>query len=314
MNNNEQFNLNQVNNVESVERKRVNPILLGILFVLLLGIFGVGGWILGTKYAELEDNKKEETKEVSENENVDTEKDDSVSLTESEVKNIYSTRVPILDKNLNDANAYQNKKIDVNNLNESLLRGFAFWNIDFKEGDITSFVNEDGSLMCDEYCSFDDLWGEGWYIFDAKLLQDSAKELYGREIPNGDFADSVGSGATYTNGEYHHSAGGGTITAIKYYREFVTYEEVDDTLVVTDKFIKFVVEPNDSAEDYVVKVYTDSNNVTLIDTTNSKYDAYDEEFESSVIASYKDKMVQYKHTFKQDDNGNWYWVSTEPIK
>lgn len=316
--NNEQFNMNVENN--STTRKGLNPILIGGLVVILLVLFGVGGWMLGVQYAESEEkNNENDTKEVidkdtDKKENDNNEDKNKVTITEDDVKKIYSLRVPILEKNMDGVNAYQNKKVDVNTLDENLLRGFAFWNIDFKDGDISSFINEDGTLMCEDLCSFDDLWGEGWFIFDAGLLQASAKELYGQEIKNGDFNDSIGSGATFENGKYHHSAGGGTIVSVKYYREFVSYEVTDDALIVTDSFIKFVVTPNDNTEDYTIKVYTDSNNSKLLDTKNSQYDAYDKEFDTIIENNYKDDMIEYKHIFKKDDTGNWYWVSTEPVK
>ena len=29
---------------------------------------------------------------------------------------------------------------------------------------------------------------------------------------------------------------------------------------------------------------------------------------------YAEKMSEYKHTFKKNDNGEYYWVSTEPVE
>lgn len=312
--NSEQLNFNH-NNGDLKNKKGINPVLLIILVAILLVLFGVGGWILGSKYADMENNKNNKTQDVvnkNENEKENKEDSDKVLLTEVEVKEIYSTRVPVLDKNLDGVNAYQNKKVDVNTLDGNILRGFAFWNIDFKEGDITPFVNEDGSLMCEEACSFDNLWGEGWFMFEPKLLQESAKELYGQEIENGSFDTGMGSSATYENGKYHHSMGGGTSTGIIYHRNFLSYEEKDGVLTITDKVIKLIVESKEG--DYEVQAYTDSTDSKLIATKISEYDAYDKEFDTFIEDNFKDDMTNYKHTFKQDTKGNWYWVSTEPIK
>ena len=35
--------------------------------------------------------------------------------------------------------------------------------------------------------------------------------------------------------------------------------------------------------------------------------------ENAILSKYSKKAQQYKHTFKKDANGNYYWVSTEPI-
>ena len=33
-----------------------------------------------------------------------------------------------------------------------------------------------------------------------------------------------------------------------------------------------------------------------------------------IFEKYKDQLVKFKSTFKLDTNGNYYWVSTEPVK
>ena len=34
----------------------------------------------------------------------------------------------------------------------------------------------------------------------------------------------------------------------------------------------------------------------------------------NIIKNDENVMTKYKHTFEKDENGNYYWVSTEPVK
>ena len=38
-----------------------------------------------------------------------------------------------------------------------------------------------------------------------------------------------------------------------------------------------------------------------------------EELEKELLKQYEKYMQTYKHTFKKNDNGEYYWYSTEPI-
>ncbi len=56
--------------------------------------------------------------------------------------------------------------------------------------------------------------------------------------------------------------------------------------------------------------YTSSSKTNLIEKVEQ-----DESLEeNTILLKYSEKAQQYKHTFKKDTNGNYYWVSTEPIE
>ena len=67
--------MNENVNVQN-EKKGVKPAIVFLLVIIFSAIFGVGGWFLGTKYANNEDKKTNDTK-VEEN-NDETNKDDNV--------------------------------------------------------------------------------------------------------------------------------------------------------------------------------------------------------------------------------------------
>lgn len=71
--------MNEVTNqvVQEKVKKGVNPIVVVILCVLFAAIAGVGGWFLGTKFANLEDKKTNDTK-VEENKNNETTGDSAI--------------------------------------------------------------------------------------------------------------------------------------------------------------------------------------------------------------------------------------------
>lgn len=65
-------------------------------------------------------------------------------------------------------------------------------------------------------------------------------------------------------------------------------------------------------------IYTDSELNNLIGSESqdpiTNYDGIQITISRAVYEKYKDKLVKYKHTFVLDDNGNYYWYSSEPVK
>lgn len=83
---NESFNTEVNNNVEPNKKKNgFNVVLLVLLFIVLLGVTGFGGWKLGTMYSDLE-NKKTEEKENDKND-VDNKNDDKDEDKENVIEN-----------------------------------------------------------------------------------------------------------------------------------------------------------------------------------------------------------------------------------
>lgn len=64
--------MNDIKDEINKDKKKVRSSLVIVIAILLSGLFGVGGWYLGTKYADKEDTKVNENKN-DENESIETE-------------------------------------------------------------------------------------------------------------------------------------------------------------------------------------------------------------------------------------------------
>ncbi len=297
--------------------------LIIVAVVVLIATIGIVCWQAGQK-GMLFTDEENNTQEKVDNNDVNKEPEEPVQeesgITEDLIKEIYEKKLPVINDYAFQTSVYTTEKVTVENANLKYLRAFAFNNIEFKERDLLPFINEDGSEMCDEYtpCDFKSLLSEGWYRFDAKLLQEQAKKLYGREIENGEFYESIASGAQYLDGYYVHSQGGGTNAYAGSYRNYVSYEIIDDILYITDEYLyvrgEYKLDEN-ANEIVIVIVYTDSELKNALGT--EKYVEKSNEKDSirnQVINDYGSKALKYKHAFKQNTDGTWYWISTEPVK
>ena len=76
----------------------------------------------------------------------------------------------------------------------------------------------------------------------------------------------------------------------------------------------YYLDENDN-EIVILIVYTDSELKNALGT--EKY-VENTDVENSilkqVIKDYGSKALKYKHAFKQNADGTWYWISTEPVK
>jgi len=86
----------------------------------------------------------------------------------------------------------------------------------------------------------------------------------------------------------------------------------DDIIYLYDKYIFAAQVPEvDNLGVYKTPTYyyTSSSKTNLIEKVEEDVSLE----ENAILSKYSKKAQQYKHTFKKDTNGNYYWVSTEPI-
>lgn len=86
-----------------------------------------------------------------------------------------------------------------------------------------------------------------------------------------------------------------------------------DTVYLYDKYIFAAQVPevdNSGMSNITTYYYTSSNKNNLIEKVEENVSLE----ENVILSKYNEKAQQYKHTFKKDTNGNYYWISTEPIE
>ena len=233
------------------------------------------------------------------------------NLTEEDAKKIYQETLPFI-KNYVGASIHHIDKMTVSNANTNFLRSFAFSKIDFKEGDLQPYINDDGTPKCiGDTCTLTALLNDGWYRFSPTLLQEKAMYYYGSEIDNGDFSDEINANVMYVDNMYSRSIASTEKILSHHYTEYVSYEVSGDLLFVTDKYLYIHGKLDERKEHYLITIYGDSSMKTTIGS--GKYiDASN--LVDFIVQTYERKKVTYKHAFKQAIDGHWYWISSEQVK
>lgn len=301
------------NKKEPIKIRLSTVILIFIIFILIVIIIGSSFYyqrkikdntnLIQNKI--IENNTQMKLKEIS-NENNNTENNNTIENltkkidTNNELIQKLYNYIPAIDYKI-QKNAYQDKKITLNELENGFLLRVAFTNLSLK--------NEDKKKISDEY----DL-DTGWYSFDANILQNKVKELYGKNtnIPNESFDDGAGLQCNYHDGLYDVTSGGGTGEGLIPVSKIVeAYSQNDVICIITKNATYIFTEENKNGS-----LYTNSTLTNKIkDYKNGTYSTMDgNKIAEDIIKNDEDMMSKYKHTFKKDTNGNYYWVSTEPIE
>lgn len=223
-----------------------------------------------------------------------------ININSEEIIKIYNY-IPCMESISYDraVNAYQDKKVTKENLNEEYLLGNAFTKL--------SLSNSDVELI--EGTSIEN----GWYTFDADLLQQKVKEMYGENIENRDFEfGSYPQKCDYENGRYTYSYGGSYEHAVNSIREIERAYENEENLYIEDKFI--ALEEDDIEE--TCKLYANSQMNELLKQLNYSdfLQISPKNIANEIKNNSSDLMKKFKHTFKKNSAGDYYWYSTEPIR
>lgn len=115
---------------------------------------------------------------------------------------------------------------------------------------------------------------------------------------------------------YPYNMGGAVAVSSMFFRNLVSAELVDDYLYLYDyqfKLMPIWSEEGDNLEGY--GVYPDEFGLvgTITEDEHLSFESKKAEYDS-IVQKFGDKLKLYKHTFKKDNNGNYYWVSTEQEK
>lgn len=301
---------------EPIKIRLSTAILLFIILILIIAIIGIVYYyqnkIKQNNEINLTENKLAESDVNMSyngllNKEINTEKTDNASveiindldINSDLVQKLYSY-IPAIDYKI-QKNVYQDKKITLKEMKNDFLLMCAFRKLSLK--------NEDKKQISDEYGL-----ETGWYSFDANILQNKVKELYGENanIPNQSFDDGAGLACNYHDGLYDVTTGGGSNEGLIPVSKLVEAYSQNNEIYIITKNATFVY----TAESEKGSLYTDSTLTSKIkDYKDEKYIIMDgNKIAEDIIKNDEEKMVNYKHTFKKDTNGNYYWVSTEPIK
>lgn len=208
------------------------------------------------------------------------EENKELDVNSEQIKKLY-TYIPVFNTNKLDKNAYQSSAVTKDKISEEYLLAHAFNNLEIPDSEKEQVMDADGKTPM-----------QGWYKFAPNILQEKVKEMYGKNIGNKTFGIGYGKGCNYENGKYLYGAGGGSDEQQINIRSIIEAYEKDGDICIEDKFICLKIK----AENENLYASTDSNEPLGVDYYKTT------------------GMLTYRHTFKKNAEGNYYWYSTEPVK
>lgn len=268
--------------------------------------------------ADAENNMDNENSDNTENsvENAEKEeaKEQEILATDDEMVVKAYKYIPTVYYNEIMPTAYQDKKVEINDLSNQVKLINVFKNIKFKRDEITDVIDP-GLNESMTFWVKDEEGNEcvtGWYSFDKEVMHKYAKEFYGDDIILTDETIKISWAETCTyndeTGMYRYSDGGAGSLLTPVSTITKAYIE-EDMLYIFDKYL-LISESSDAPNKYDIYSSSVSDVMEKVEINMESIS----DIEHYVMGNYKDKMAEYKHTFKKNDNGEYYWVSTEPVK
>ncbi len=309
-------NKSKINEVQEDFSKKKFPMQLFGLVFLLLAICFVGIFLIVDKNVLNEDKNKDNSDvpqtivddkdEDSEQDKTPVENIDSkpeLKITDEIVVQAYDN-IPVIDGYTTMKNAYQNIKVDEDVIDNKILLAFAFTKTTFTKDNTYVVPGYDKKYVENSVM-------DGWFAFDSDVIQDTAKKLYGRQVFNETVEIFTGETITFENKFYKYTFGVTGDVSVNNVRNIEKVYEDEEYMYIEDTYVVLVTDISkkkaalysysgiqDKILDLDYKEYVDLNMV---------------EEKIKITSKYKDKMKKYKHTFKKDTEGNYYWISTEPI-
>lgn len=286
---------------EPIKVKLSTVILSFIIFALIIFIAFIYFYFTNVEETKQnnESNKIVDTNsQLSETENttIETSKIETLNTSSELVKKVYDY-IPVINvMKYEPYNAYQTGKVTINDLDTEYILGCAFTKLSLSDKDKDYIYPGD----------------DGWYRFDANLLQQKVKEMYNQNVENKSFEYSGGAqGCSYSEGKYTHSSGGYVSQNLISIREIEKSYMDGEKLIIEDKYIALKSDDINQTNE----LFSSSNStkgikkidIDLIEKTH-------EMISKEIKENYADEMTRYRHTFKKNVDGLYYWYSTEPIQ
>lgn len=150
-------------------------------------------------------------------------------------------------------------------------------------------------------------------VYDANILKSGLKLVFGdnAKIEWFSFDNNCAVAHDFIDGKYYkYVYPGGGYGYRKYGCSKIEKAIQDGEYIYV--YDKFIYAEDFVAEDYM-KYYANSAKTSVIATSNIDYgaDALNIVYSDNLISKYEDKLNTYKHTFKKNSDGEYYWISTE---
>ena len=205
---------------------------------------------------------------------------------------------------------YSNKLVNYNDIEEKSRLCFAYQKAELKEIEISTVKVDKKKDVCTIKKSMkfksDENGKECSYTkIKRELIDNSYKTLFGKNVDNNESFKIDNKTICYLNDDYYYCGLSETFTYTFggesfIYRVIEKAVEKSSSIVIYDYFLRI----NDGT---CYKNYTTSE---INEKCNKNYTS-----KTNITFKYMKKYgTKYKHVYKQNEDGTYHWVSTEPIK
>ena len=296
--NNNSFNDNNLNDKNDKRKDTLILILVIIVFILTaLSLY----LVIDKKDNDINNDNKNNQQE-NENNN------ESINLSEKEIEE-YLKHVPYLNGGLvnqadNYDDAYNGHKIDVNDIDKSMLLYNAIMNSSeyvFSQGEEIPLIKNFGN-------GYDGMQANSYY--KESVINNYLKKVYNVNNLNMPREIKVPGGSVILqDGYYLKIMGAGAAKYDKFVYSTNYYLE-NNNLVIEENTLFYIYNVGDSKCNVYANTSDMHNEINIIDTFNLDYTLAD----NISLKDYTDKTpTKYKHTYKKVNN-EYVWYSTEIIK
>lgn len=276
------------------ETKKINKGIIIVIVLLIIVILSLIGYII---YEKIESDKtKQNINNITTSSTTTTE---SNKLSDKELEE-YLSYVPIKPETdlINDYNeyydydedAYSGKIENINNIDEKLLLAHAY--------DKTKETNTEVEVTS-SVCGDTNKCRADKYVLETDLISEMKKMYNINTINSKSF--KISGGIVEQNEKYYIAFMNLGASPINKINKILNYEFNDEDLVMYEK-AGFIVDIQ--GEISILKT-TNKNDVTKEDPYTNRDDAI------KFIEENINDFNTYKHTFKLNENNNYYWYSTE---
>lgn len=279
----------------SVKNTKSTTLVIVMLIIVILGLAGLVFYqnkLLDKEREKVNSNKTDNTSSEVEQKR----------FSEEELNN-YLKMVPYLQEYNSDAgyeemydydeDAYTGKLVTANDLNEKLLLAQAY-----RHAERTDTKEEINHPACgDNKCS-------AFIYVKEETFKKTVKDMYNIDTIK---VDGFNTGEGYvklSKGYYAAIMTRGSMPIHKY-NKLIKYEVKDNDLVIYEKVL---FTASISAVTYVLKTTNSDLSTSLIQPTLGNFDEAEKYALNNI-----DSGNTYKHTFKVNNEGNYYWYSSELV-
>lgn len=303
------------NKKEPIKIRLSTVILIFIIFILIIAIVGIL-FYYNRKISDSNNNEIQPSNNIVTNEieketsnNSNDSKIEKIDINSDEVQKLYNEILKSNkiygEENWNES-FYKDEKVTYNELSNIEKNIAVLQSIEDSDTVSMDTKNVNKSKL---YYKNDVGIASTAKVYSKQLIEARAKQLFGEQNQNIQWKtidNNFGYIYDYVDEQYYAYGyqGGGFGCPVASYTNLIDGEKDKENIYLYDKFIFSESTPTN------VYFYTSSSKANLIDQTN----IYKELDEATVLDKYGEKAKKYKHTFKKDSDGNYYWYSTEPIE